>query len=208
MPEQMSLTRVIKLIKTLKEDIRKHKFDGQLTAIQIGTSDMTVGHQTASGFSETTSSKVQSIFDKLELLGRLQSKLAEANTTTRLKVKGRLMSITEAIQKKSIIELESSILSQLRANMLSTQRAFDQKEEHFISGLNGITNNFGSKDKKITQPELDALVKDYSDRNKPIYIDPSNIGLLYTTKLKELEEFMTEVDICLSEVNGQTYVEV
>ncbi len=195
--EKISITRSLVKLKTLDKKIKKAIREGCYVSYEVG------GKQ-----EKTCNPKAdyQSVVDLINYRDKLKTAVAESNAKTKVKVAGKKMSVVEAIEKKSSIEYKSELLTYLRHSLSSVREDVEDINQDVQRRLDKLIEaSVGSEKSKS---EVEAISKPFLQRNEAKVVDKLKIE----DKIKELDEevlsFIEDIDVTLSEVNSQTFIEV
>jgi hypothetical protein len=146
--------------------------------------------------------------DLIERRKKIKSAIVESNAKTEVEVAGIKMTVADAIERKSSVEYEKNLLSNLktqfqRANskVTSENEVLPQKLETYLSGV------LGAKDQRTVE-EVDSHTKSFMTRNEWELIDPLHLNEKIRAIEDEIINFEMEVDATLSEVNAITFIEI
>lgn len=160
-------------------------------------------------FVTKSTSAIQQVKDLIERRNKLKSAIVTSNAFTTVLVSKKQMTVAEAIERKSSIELERSLCRQLR--------------EKYFTSKKGIENHNAQVDKDADKAALQALGADtegnkgeayksivdaYKLRNKAELLAPEGIEKDIEEMQDAIDEFECEVDFALSESNIKTMIEV
>ena len=158
------------------------------------------------------SSEPKAAMDKVKDLitygEKVKAAIMAANATTTVTINDEVMTIAAAIEKKRTINHYTTLISTMRRQLSSAKYEVDSVNEDLQSRLDRLLEANLGKDLKARDAEIEVITKAYKDANEASLVDPISLE----KRIEELEEyvdgFMAEVDLCLSEVNATTYIEV
>ena len=149
-------------------------------------------------YEETINSSMQSISSLI------------ANATTKLTVGKEEMTVAEAIERKSSIEYEKTLLRKLkndRDNVVAqVNRQNERVEEQLDTQISVLTAN--SKDKASSLTNLTGFIKEYRDQNSYELINPLDIDKVISELEERILDFETNVDVALSNSNALTKITI
>lgn len=203
---KMSLTRLLKEVKTLESRIQAASSKFFVTVAQ-GSKPPT-GCSSLLEAEQEIKSNYQSVVDLIVQRNKLKTLLVETNAKTILSVAGEQMTIAQALDRKTSIDLERSLLTQMKRQFTDAKTHVDSHNEKVESNIYIMLNNTFGKDRKVSEDEIKAVSDPYRKQHEGKLLDP----LKLQDKINKLEEkiilFDSEVDLCLSEINAKTEVEV
>ena len=196
--EKLTITRGLTQLKTLDKRIRKGISNGCFVTYEVGNKVQNECDPRAD---------FQSVMDLIEYRDRLKSAIVKSNASTKVKIAGKKYTVAEAIEAKTSIQYRAQLLKALRQNLDNVRYNVDEINQDVQRRLDRLIEaSVGSDSKNKT--EIDAISKPFLQRNEAQIVD--NLGIEDKIKKldKELEDFISDVDVALSESNAQTYIEV
>lgn len=193
--EKISITRALNTIKLLDKRIQKKTVQGNFVGLNILQEVI------------TPKADFDSIISLINYRNRLKTALMVSNAKTTINVAGTKMLIIEAIERKSSIEYNKFLLSQLKLQLNKSRKIVDDHNMNQERRLDALLEaNFG-KDLKARSEEFKSISDTFWNTNKAELVDELDLP----NKIKELEEeiddFESEVDLVLSESNAMTIIE-
>jgi hypothetical protein len=159
--------------------------------------------------------QIQGSWDKVNDLIKRRNAIKRAtvfsNAVTKVKIGDNEMTVAEAIEmKNSGVAYKKTLMNTLNNHYVSAIKTIDkengetlaQKAENYVVGL------FGSKEGKTNNDEVEKLRKDYVNNNSFEFIDPIKVKDKIDELEKEISEFETEIDSCLSVSNAITEISI
>jgi hypothetical protein len=206
MTEEISLARALVELKTL--DSRIAKSISVFTPVDIEINKKLKSGKTKVEFEKDAKEELQSITDLIDRRNKIKIKITDANAKTLVKIAGKEMTISAAIDRKNSIVLDKQLLSKMNDTLLSSKRLVESTNQIANSNLDAhISKMVGAKEStKMKQEELEALAKPFMERNEATLFNPLSLEKDIKTLTDEIEEFYKEVDICLSEANARTMI--
>lgn len=138
----------------------------------------------------------------------IKAAIDASNFQTKIQVGGKEMTVLEALNMKSFIDLKKTRLSYYKSLM---QRARNEYEQALSDNKNRI-------EKIVTEQTASSSVKDPDIEKKTIesieslykvdFIDPLELEEKIKGLETEIQDFENNVDYALSESNSTTYIEV
>lgn len=208
--QAMSVTRGLRELKLLDQritssiqalpvaDVKQEKFKEKALLSNLNITQ----------FENNAKAKLQSVEDLMKRKNDIKTAIVLSNAKTRVKVGTKEMTVAEAIEQKSSIDQKKALLSKLRAefnrvhNQVEAQRA---KVERDIEKL--VEMNIG-KDRKTDSEDFQKIAEPMLKANLYELIDPLKVKDRIETLEKEIEDFESNIDIALSEVNSKTEIQL
>lgn len=205
---KMSLHRALAEIKLLEKRITQGYNSADFVTYQIG-SEKPRKYTSVEDFNEKAISAMQSVFDLIKRRNEIKAKLILANATTMVKIGGIEVSIAEAIERKSSIEFDRGVLMELKRQLSIVNSHMEAEHKNMLTRLDQrITADLGSKDRKENAKEVEEITEAFLKRYQPNLVDPIDIRKKITELETTIDEFETNVDYALSEVNATTFIEI
>lgn len=205
---KMTLTRLLNEIKLAKARLEK-KQNEDVKYFDVMSGGKLKTYNSEADMKSTVTAHFQSIKDLTNLIDKYKSLLLNANNTTKVTIKGKEYTISEAIAKKEMVIGEQSfvrtIRRQLQQSELSVQNANNQAESNVNET---IKNKLSQGDKKTDATEFEVVVKFLRENSKSTLIDAGGAKKYLEDKELEIEEFLSDIDFSLSEINSKTEVEI
>ena len=194
----MTITRALAELKLLDKRLTK----------AITTSTFT--GTTVSGFNTTIDAgkmkaSWQSFNDLLKRYHTIKNAILDSNSRTKVSIGGVEYTVAEAIAKKDSSKYDKDMLSVIRSQRLSVENEVSRHNENVQRKLDDLIN-LTFNERTVDGAELKTLRETYLANNKIEVVDPLNLASLIETRQNEYDEFMSEVDFCLSESNARTII--
>ena len=207
---KLTITRALKELKLLDKrisekttqikflDVEQNKYKGKALESQKPIEE----------FNKKVLADYQSLSDLMNRRDAMKSAICLSNATTKVKVAGLEMSVSDAIDGKNSIEFKENLLKTMRNQRAHFQKAMsdsrtiiDRKVEEMIS------LNVG-KDKKVDKDDFEKIAQPFVEANYLNLVDPLKIDEKIEQLTKYIEDFKSDVDIALSETNARTEIEI
>jgi len=134
-----------------------------------------------------------------------------SNAVTDVKIGNKTMKVAEAIEKKTSISFKTKLLEKMRRELMYANDEVEDINSNVERRLDELLRTaVGNKSETafcITS-EQEAIAKPFLDRNGAELFDPLNLQGKIDALDEEIDEFITNVDVSLSESNSTTYIEV
>jgi len=138
---------------------------------------------------------------------KIKNAIVNANATTKLKIGDKELTISEAINYKTVIDMKKEFLEVLKSKNNHAVGSLNKSNETVQANLQLILEKtFGAN--KPEKETLDNVRTPFLQQNEFMLFDPIKIN----EKISELENqigvFESEVDSALSEINAVTKIEI
>jgi len=194
--KSISITKGLAALKTTEKKIKKVIDQAQFVAVEINkVKDL-----------KDAKSQMQKIIDLIDYRNRLKSAIAKSNATTYLKVSQDRMLVLEAIERKSSIQFEVNLLQKMQQELSYTKdevQDINTNVQHRLDKL--LSASLGSEG---DSNESSAISKPFLDRNEAKVYDPLDLQTRIQRLDLQIDDFLENVDVALSESNSTTFIEV
>lgn len=213
--EKMTLTRALaeakaidgKLDRVLQTSVFVTIAQGQ--AERRKTANPQLAGKTVAETEASIKSNFQSAGDLIKRYQAIKKAIIKTNAETTVTISGTVMTIAEAIERKSSINLEKKFLVALRQQQVANTQAVDQLNNRLNDTIEkGVTQLYGSDRAKITDEQIKVVNDAKKQDFEPTLIDPIGISAVIENMLNQIEKFDLEVNFSLSEINAKTEIEV
>lgn len=163
-------------------------------------------------FEKDVKAKFQSVTDLIERKNTIKSAIVKANGVTLVKIGEKTMTIADAINFKTVIEVKKNLINQLSKKHNSVKAQFTRENEKVnnvaLENAKIMIGKQGDDRVKPTDEDVKNIVEPFVKRNEFHLVDPLKVDEL-TEKLQlEVDIFEAEVDAVLSEINAITIIEI
>lgn len=208
---KMTIHRALAELKLI--DARIEKAISQVTPTGLMQQGKPVNnHYAKEDFEKDAKARFQSATDLIDRKNKIKSAIVRANGNTTVMIGDRVMTISDAINFKTVIEVKKRFISELSAKHNHVKAQFVRENEKVnITALDNAKIVIGREDDnriKPTDDDVKNIVEPYVKRNQIILVDPLKIEELLEKLQREIETFETEVDAVLSEINATTIIEI
>jgi hypothetical protein len=206
--EEMTLAKALVELKLLDKRIRKKLSSLEPVAVKKG-GKFVAAITSQEEFEREAKAAWQSLQDMTRRRREIKAALVLANAVTPVKIAGETMTIAEAIEKKNMIDLEETIVQQLR---LKVAKAHQEVDEHNALMKNKLLRlletTYGKREAQLSKDDHDRIAKPFNEANEAKLIDPMNGDKTATEMEDKFELFRAEVDVCLSIANATTTIAI
>lgn len=196
----MSITRALAELKNLNARIQK------LTSTSIFMSCVVSGNIPL--VSETDiRSNWSSVNDLISRYEKIKFAILKSNSETKVKIGTKEYTVAEAIAMKDCIQYRKNLLDKLKQDRTTTLNAITYHQNSLQIKVDVLLqNNF--KEKSITEDDIRSIRDTYLKNNEIKSIDPLRLDALLQKLESEYDDFMTNINFCLSESNAITNIVV
>jgi len=200
---EYTITKSLSLLKTLKARYDKEVRNLECIAVKHGTKlRRPYSSYKPEDFMKSSMSQIQSIEDLEKRIIEIKTKIDQANATTKVKIGSREMTIQQALVEKSFIGLKKMRLQEYKRQLMAAREEFDQAVEENKKRVEKIVQD------KADKAAEEEVVKSVELAYPVEMIDASSLSERIKSLESEIEEFESNVDYALSEVNSITHIEV
>jgi len=191
-------------------DSRISKLTSELQPVGLYQKDKLVNNVfTQDEFTKRSTGKLQSILDLINRKRDIKSAIVSANAVTMVTVAGKRMTIAEAITYKTIIQHKRDLSRALHATRNSAVALMNKKNDKVNeSALNLAKAALGKDNVAVNDTDALAVTTPFLEKNTVHIIDPIKSIDVCEALDSEVDEFETDVDAVLSEVNATTFIKV
>lgn len=160
-------------------------------------------------FEKQSKAKYQSVIDLIDRKNRIKSAIVKANGITMVKIGEKQMTIADAINFKTVIEVKKKLIQALTQKHNQTKTSIEQNNANVDANALRLAEAALQKDNvKINEGDAVAITEPYLKKNRFELVDPLKVEKLVEELQEEVDEFQTEVDAVLSEINAITLIEI
>jgi hypothetical protein len=206
MPE-ISVGRGLVILKGLDDRITKSI--SNFTPLEILIGGKLKCSKTVDEFVEAVKSDYQSIHGLLKYKNTVKSAIVKSNADTFVKINQVNMTVAEAIERKRSIVKEKHLLQHMRQELKKFRQAVEIANVSAQTRLDQLVAQTLSKEStKIKGDEYESIAKPFMTRNESRLIDPLDLETQVNFLENSIDKFEEEVDICLSESNARTMINI
>ncbi len=152
--------------------------------------------------------ELQSLNDLIARYYAIKSAIAYSNAITVVNVNGSNLTVAEAIIRKNSISMETQKLEKLRRDLNSAQQKVERENGRAQERLDKLIEaSFGATD-KTSRAEVEAIETSFWKTNRTELIDPAGVETYVKLLDEDIDKFLAEVDLALSESNIRTEIEL
>lgn len=208
---KMTIHRALAELKLIDSRIEKAINVVEPTGLmQLGKS--VNGFYSKEEFEKNVKSKYQSVTDLIDRKNSIKSAIVKANGTTKVNVSGKEMTISDAINFKTVIAVKKDLILQLQRKHNAVKAKFNQENEKIntvaLDNAKIMIGKQGDDSVKPNDEDVKNIVEPFVKRNEFHLVDPLKIEETIEQLQIEVDEFEVEVDAVLSEINALTEIEI
>jgi hypothetical protein len=204
---KISLTRLLNEIKLTNKKIDK-KLQEDVKYFDVMSSGKLKAYKSEEDMKQTVDAHVKSIDDLITQRDNYKRILLNANNSTTLTVGDAKFTIAEAIAKKETVTQELKWIEKMERQLTEAKVRADNIESTNEAKLDDLIKASIGKDKKTDAKEIEDITNVFRKNNKVTVADPSGVEKLLESKRVLLDEFISNIDFSLSEINAKTEVEI
>ena len=205
--ETITVTEALCKLKTINSRINKEINTSTFITVSVG-GKLEPQFKTREEFEAKTKANAQSLKDLIELRNKMKAAIVASNATTKVSIAGKEYSVAEAIERKSSVQYEKTLLSQMQLQFAASQRKVEQTNKSAQERLDKLLEQTFGKDAKVNPDDIKTMSDSFMSKNEAKFVDPLNL-LEFTEKLSnDIEEFLSNVDVALSISNSTTKINI
>jgi len=156
----------------------------------------------------TPEASYQKIIDLIDRRNRLKAGILKSNAVTEVKVGPNTMTVVEAIDQKEAIVLKNKLLNRMKESRYEVQHERESLEFKSQQRLDKLIQSLVGDN---AGPEISSQITETTTAFKqyfPVLLDPLDLSTKITDLDDEIDTFISEVDLVLSESNAVTTFEI
>lgn len=207
---KLTLTRALQEIKLLDSKIEKQiKYLEPVALMKckelIGNNVM--GIKSEQEFINKFKSDLESIKDLRSNRDIIKQALMHANASTSIEINGVKYTIVEAINKKANIEVDRLLRNNLSSKYIKLFKEKESANENLQYKIDNMLSAKSGSNKQESKDVLEATTKAMKTLEEVSIINAEVVKMIETLD-EDIETFLSEVDLCLSEINAKTEITV
>ena len=206
--EKMLVTQALNQLKLLDDRINKAINDAVLVIAAKRSEKKVNPNLTKEEFEIRAKAGYQSVLDLIERRKKIKAAVVTSNAMTKVIVHGEEMTVAEAIERKSTIDYEISLLRQMQSQWGVQNREMNMQNMRMEERIDKYIETFVGKDtSKAKDNELEAMIKPMRESGEYALVDPLSIEKKIADLDDYIKGFKSEVDAILQISNCNTYIE-
>lgn len=204
----MTITRALQEIKLLSDRIERKICETYFIAANKENAKKVNTVYTKEQFVENAKSGFQSIQDLIERRKKIKSAIVASNAITDVVINGKIMKVSDAIERKSSISFEKDWLREMERQYNSAVAKVNVENEKVKQKLDEfLVASLGKEGKsKASEEEIKAISDGYISQWKFELINPLELQRIISDMKDDIENFEAEADLSLSEINAITKI--
>lgn len=206
--ETITLTYALTELKLLSKRITKQLNTIKPVVVKKGNKfDASIKSQEE--YEKNVKAEWQSLNDLMARRRKIKTALVMANAVTKVEIAGETMTIAEAIERKNMLDMEETIIKEMRSKLVRAQRQADKHNEEVKENLMTLLEaTYGQKTGQLSKEAYDRVGTPFMENNEAKLIDPLNCDKIMKKMEEKSEKFYGEVDVCLSIANAKTEITI
>lgn len=206
---KISITEALNELKLYDSKINKAISSANFVGAAKKSSDK-IGSILKNNYKSKAKASYQSITDLIANRNALKSAIVKSNATTEVVVNGKTMTVAEAIERKSSIDYENTLLETMQAQYKSATNTVDKENKRVDNKVDELLATLIGKDtdKKISAEDQEAIEKPYRAKNEFELVDELDIYDKILALQADIDGFLHEVDTRLTLANATTFIEI
>ena len=209
---KISVTRALAELKVLPDRIKTAAQALASTAVDVKvgrTSNVTRTGIPFATFEENQTKAFQSLNDMIKRRERLKALIIKSNAVTTVNFLGETITVAEAIERKSSLELKNQVLAHLRAYRATAENTKNSLNARLDESIEKQLNTlFGNDKGKVDQASVEAVQNTLRDRQEASIVGLAKLDNQIETLYNQVQAEQVELDFLLSEINAKTEIEI
>lgn len=210
---EISLTRALAEVKSTQGRIMKATDESAPFAVAVKKTGAPQRFDSQEEYKQKVSEQYQSVQDLIAKMNRIKAAIIKRNSEVTVTIGEEnpvTMTIAEAIWKKDAIDYDKYLLRKLRTDYrqaLHKKEQMDRDFEEQLARKENETKNAKGENKDLMnfiEKEKDL----YRQKYEPMVVHLEELDEKIEKLDKAIEDFETNVDFVLSEVNAKTTIEI
>ena len=205
----MLVTQALNELKTLDSRIMRAINNATFVAPAKICEKNVISNMSKEDFNANAKSDLQSIDDLINRRKNIKAAIVASNAVTMVTVAGVEMTVAAAIERKTSIEYEKSLLRQMKNQYLNSKQRVDVKNTEMEAAIERLVATAFGKDSKtnIKSDDYSAIADPYKEKNEWALVDPIDVLNQITKREEEIDMFLSSVDSQLQISNCTNYIE-
>lgn len=205
--EKMLVTQALNELKLLDSRIKK-EIKGTIFVTAAKTVEKKVNtYTTKEEFSQSATSGYQSVTDLIDRRARIKAAVVASNAVTKVTINNETMTVAEAIEFKSSIEYEVTMLNTLQAQLGRAESAAAQQNSALEDRIDNYIEAMMGKEAKGKKDDYTEMIEPIREANEYSLVDPLKVKDKIEKLEKKIDGFKSEVDSVLQISNCITWIE-
>ena len=204
-----TLTRALKELQTGPARITKAAESLVPATIVYGKDGPLVAFKTRDEYIKAQEALVNKIIDLADRQARVAEGVAKANANTEIELSDypRKLTIAGAVKLRQVLkEHLVGIVTSIRQSLQNGEAKLNMEEKHYQQRLDAILTNLAGKDSRTSGEDFRAMQDEYRAKQGPELLRGVSDALM--ERLNGLVKLIDEIDLVLSEKNGQVEIDL
>ena len=207
MSRTLSIHQALSELKMLEKRIA-NSYKEQFIGVRLQSISMYNGRPVAE-FEAQLKANLQKIEDLIANRKAIKAAIALSNAKTIVNIGGIDYTVTEAIERKRLIDDEEKLLAELRTQYGRATKEVNVANSNLQSGIERYLSTVLGADKTNRKPEdVERFTAEYIKNNTTVLMDPSHLKEIIDKMDEDITNFITNVDYRLSESNATTTITI
>ena len=165
--------------------------------------------KTKKEFKDEAKAEYISIKDLIENRAKLKAAIVNSNAKTKVTIDGVKMTVAEAIERKSSIEYEQTLLKKLKSAYEKANDLVSYNNDKVDNKVDELIKTMVGKDTtKMSKEDQDKITNGYRENNEWDIVDPIEIRKEIDKLEERIDGFLANVDVQLSLSNSTTFIKL
>ena len=201
---EISINRALSELKLLNK-----KIADKTSRLEVATGAQKVDDLVRENYITTAKANIQSIRDLIKRRNAIKSAIVTSNAATSVAVGDATMTVAEAIERKTSIELEKDLNRRMREKYYNIKQGVEAHNDKARATANEQVEKMLGTDTEGDKAAQAKAIFDVSyEANKAELLAPADIEAQIEKDQDAIDEFENEVDFILSESNTKTMITV
>jgi len=204
---EMTVTKALSELKLLDKRIHRSIDENDFIGYTVGKNKK-VNHTDIGEFVENVESKYESTKDLITRRNKVKSAIVTSNAVTEVEIAGENYTVAEAIERKTSIEYEHSLLNGMKRGLSLASMEVDKINEQVKHKMDDLLDSMFSNENKKNNQGMQEFIDSYNNENQAKLVDPLEIKKEIEKLETSIEDFLAEVDEVLSVSNATTIITI
>lgn len=205
--KKLSVNRALIELKTVEDRIT-NAIGRAVFVVANKDTNKVIGGKTLDEVKTQTKANLDSVQGLIAYRDALKKAIVMSNASTNVEVANKVMTVAEAIEKKSSIEYQKVLLQEMATQLSRAKREVENQKAKAENGLETFLKaslgDEGAKDAAL----VESLTKQYFAQREYSLVSGFDVEKLYNEMSDELSAFEADVDGALTDCNSLTVIEV
>lgn len=204
--EKMTLHKALAELKLIDKKLSKKIVEFNPVGLHIKGRLVNDIHK-QEDFERDVKADAESINDLFERKIKIKAAIVKVNGETTVTIGGKVMTIADAINRKSIIGVKKELLKVVVTRYNAVIGKMNVSNERLNERLDKyLIELFGKEKVEAKDANVEGAIKTFREMNEFLLCDPIKANDTAIAIDKEIMDFESEVDYVLSETNSTTFI--